>query len=119
MTSATRHDIGELTGFAMDVIHQVGEKALAFYGKGEPQIKFDEELVTEAELRLSDFFLSQLQGRFPDHHLFKDNFENTDYTDYGTQDSWLNIQKDPEYQKLKIFAGPRPRGNMLPGSTPN
>ena len=45
MTSVKSHDIGELTGFAMDVIHQVGEKALAFYGKGEPQIKFDEELV--------------------------------------------------------------------------
>lgn len=33
------------------------------------------------------------------------NFENSDYTDYGTEGSWLNMQKDPEYQKLKVFAG--------------
>ncbi|MCB2220982.1 MAG: TonB-dependent receptor [Bacteroidetes bacterium] len=33
------------------------------------------------------------------------NFENSDYTNYGTPDSWLNIQKDPEYQKAKFFAG--------------
>jgi myo-inositol-1(or 4)-monophosphatase len=89
MTSVKSHDIGELSGFAMDIIHQVGEKALAFYGKGEPQIKFDEELVTEAELRLSDYFLSQLQARFPDHHLFKDNFENTDYTHEGQRYLWI------------------------------
>jgi len=33
------------------------------------------------------------------------SFENSDYTNYGTPDSWLNMQKDPAYQKLKIFAG--------------
>lgn len=32
-------------------------------------------------------------------------FENSDYTDYGTEGSWLNMHKDPEYQKLKVFAG--------------
>jgi iron complex outermembrane recepter protein len=29
------------------------------------------------------------------------NFENSDYTNYGTDNSWLNMQKDPEYKKLK------------------
>ncbi len=33
------------------------------------------------------------------------NFENSDYTNYGTENSWLNMQKDPQYQKLKLFAG--------------
>lgn len=33
------------------------------------------------------------------------NFENSDYSNYGTDGSWLNMQKDPEYQKLKVFAG--------------
>lgn len=33
------------------------------------------------------------------------NFENSDYTDYGTDGSWLNMQKDPEYQKIKVYAG--------------
>ncbi len=89
MSSAHHRGIEELKNFAMDAIHQVGEKALAFYGKGEPQIKFDEELVTEAELQLSGFFERQLQARFPDHHLFKDTFESTQYTHEGDRYLWV------------------------------
>ena len=89
MSSAHHRRIDELNSFAMDVIHQVGEKALSFYGKGEPQIKFDEELVTEAELQLSGFFEHQLQDRFPDHHLFKDTFESTQYTHEGDRYLWV------------------------------
>ncbi|PWD99058.1 TonB-dependent receptor plug domain-containing protein [Marinilabilia rubra] len=33
------------------------------------------------------------------------NYEKSDYTNYGTSDSWLNMQKDPEYEKFKIFGG--------------
>lgn len=39
------------------------------------------------------------------HYFAGINFENSDYTNYGTTDSWLNMQKDPEYQKAKFFAG--------------
>ncbi|GAM10233.1 ferrichrome outer membrane transporter [Geobacter sp. OR-1] len=31
-------------------------------------------------------------------------YEQSDYTDYGTANSWLNIIKDPEYQKTKLYA---------------
>ncbi|MEZ5196365.1 MAG: TonB-dependent receptor [Bacteroidales bacterium] len=43
------------------------------------------------------------------------NFENSDYTDYGTENSWLNMQKDPEYQRLKVFAG----ANLFYGTNKN
>ncbi len=33
------------------------------------------------------------------------SYENSDYTNYGTTNSWLNMQKNPEYQKIKIFLG--------------
>jgi iron complex outermembrane recepter protein len=33
------------------------------------------------------------------------NFENSDYTNYGIENSWLNMHKDPEYKKLKMFSG--------------
>jgi outer membrane receptor protein involved in Fe transport len=33
------------------------------------------------------------------------NFENSDYTNYGNANSWLNMQKDPEYRKAKFFGG--------------
>ena len=29
------------------------------------------------------------------------NFENSNYTNYGSEGSWLNMKKDPNYQKLK------------------
>lgn len=33
------------------------------------------------------------------------NYESSDYTDYGTKPSWLNMKKNPEYTKNKIFCG--------------
>lgn len=41
------------------------------------------------------------------------NFENSDYTNYGTEGSWLNMHKDPEYQKIKAYAG----ANIFYGKT--
>lgn len=32
------------------------------------------------------------------------SYEQSDYTNYGTANSWLNIIKDPEYQKTKLYA---------------
>lgn len=32
-------------------------------------------------------------------------YEKSDYTNYGTTGSWLNMQKDPEYNKSRIYAG--------------
>ena len=43
------------------------------------------------------------------------NFENSNYTNYGSEGSWLNMKKDPEYQKLKIFAG----ANLFYGTNKN
>lgn len=31
------------------------------------------------------------------------SFERSDYTNYGTSDSWLNIKNNPEYQKTKLY----------------
>jgi len=33
------------------------------------------------------------------------NYEMSDYTNYGTDGSWLNMQKDPAYRKTKIYGG--------------
>ncbi len=50
------HGIEELSGFAMAFIKEAGKKALPYYGKGKPQVKFDQGMVTEADLRITDFF---------------------------------------------------------------
>ena len=59
--------IDELSEFAMDAIHQVGEKAMAYYGKGRPQVRFDESVVTAAEIQLADVFQNRLKQEFPEH----------------------------------------------------
>jgi myo-inositol-1(or 4)-monophosphatase len=70
MTIEKRPEMDELINFGMDFIHQAGEKALAFYGKGRPQVKFDQGVVTEAEIQLTEFFKSELNSHFPEHKLF-------------------------------------------------
>ncbi|MGV8073062.1 MAG: inositol monophosphatase family protein [Syntrophobacteraceae bacterium] len=60
----------DLTRFAMETVRRAGDEALRFYGKGDPETKFDYELVTEAELCIADFFGEQLRSRFPDHGIF-------------------------------------------------
>lgn len=32
-------------------------------------------------------------------------YETSDYTNYGSAGSWLNMQKNPEYQKTKVYGG--------------
>ena len=75
---ANRHSIDELSGFALDFIQGAGSEALSFYGKGRSKVKFDESLVTEAELHLSRYFQTKLQQTYPDHHTFQnDRIEET------------------------------------------
>ncbi len=37
------------------------------------------------------------------HFFLGASVENSDYTNYGTKDSWLNMIDDPEYQKTKFY----------------
>jgi outer membrane receptor protein involved in Fe transport len=41
------------------------------------------------------------QGNF--HYLLGAGYEKSDYTDYGTENSWLGMLDDPEYQKTKLY----------------
>ena len=54
MVKGTDKGIEKLAQFAKDVVIKSGEKALSYYGKGKSNIKFDEGLVTEAELQLTE-----------------------------------------------------------------
>ncbi len=64
--------IEELREFAVQVIREAGAEAMKFYGKGRNDVKFDEALVTEAELHLIEYFHQKLQERFPGHQVFGD-----------------------------------------------
>jgi len=81
--------IEHLTDFAMQVIRDAGEVALSYYGKREPNARFDEDLVTEAELRLSNFFQDQLAARFPEHRIYTNHQEDRGYSHEGERYLWV------------------------------
>ncbi len=81
--------IEALSKFALAVIREAGHKALSYYGKGQPDTKFDEKLVTEIELNLMDFFQSQLSDRFPDHQVFRGDPLGSEYTHGGKRYLWI------------------------------
>jgi len=83
------HDIEELTGFALDVVQGAGEEVLGYSGRGTPRIKFDESLVTEAELQLREFFLDQLHSRFPEHQVFQNSQTDNGYTHEKKRFMWV------------------------------
>jgi len=89
MVTSKDQGIKDLTQFAMEVIRSSGEKALTYYGRGKPDVKFDEELVTEAELYLTEFFQDQLHAHFPDHQVFNSNQKNEGYTHEGKRYLWI------------------------------
>jgi len=89
MATLKEQGIEDLTLFAMEVIRSSGEKALSYYSRGKPDVKFDEELVTEAELGLMEFFQDQLHIHFPDHKVFNNNQKNEGYTHEGKRYLWI------------------------------
>ena len=81
--------IEDLTQFAMEVIRRSGEEALSYYGKGKFNLKFDDELITEAELHLTEFYQDQLHAHFPEHQVFEGKQENKGYTHEGKRYVWI------------------------------
>lgn len=46
------------------------------------------------------------QNRIDNLHYFCGlSYETSDYTNYGSEGSWLNMKKDPQYEKTKIYGG--------------
>ena len=86
---AKGHGIDELSAFATEFIKEAGKKALAFYGKGQPQVKFDQSMVIEAELRLTDLFQDKLAGQYPEHQVFKFDQINENYSHEGKRYLWI------------------------------
>ncbi len=72
MTDTEATNIEELSKFAIDALRQTGDSALKYYGKGDPRLRFDDGLVTEAELHIAEVFRSLLQSKFPGHRIFGD-----------------------------------------------
>ena len=81
--------IEELLSFAKDAVSIAGDKALELYGKGNPEVKFDEELVTSAEVALVNFFRDRLNSIFPGHGVFGDPLPAEDYVHGEKRYLWI------------------------------
>jgi myo-inositol-1(or 4)-monophosphatase len=81
--------IEELMQFAKETVRSAGVKAMALYGKKNPKIKFDEELVTEAELTLVNFFKDRLNSVFPGHGMFGESLQAEDYVHGEKRYLWI------------------------------
>jgi myo-inositol-1(or 4)-monophosphatase len=82
--------IEELMGNGLGMIKDLGKIALEYYGKGRPGVKFDESLVTEAELRLRGKFGEKLGEIYPEHRRFDDGVaEDNDYTHDEKRYVWI------------------------------
>jgi myo-inositol-1(or 4)-monophosphatase len=88
MSDGKKPEVDDLIGFGMDFIHQAGENAMTFYGKGRPQVKFDQGVVTEAEIQLTELFKDQLRLHFPEHQLFSVDAVSQDYSHEGKRYLW-------------------------------
>ena len=89
MTSFADPSLEEMTQFSIDLVQQAGKEALKYYGKGRSRAVFDQSLVTEAELRLSGFFLEQLKHRFPDHQAFSSSHVGKEYSHGEKRHLWI------------------------------
>jgi myo-inositol-1(or 4)-monophosphatase len=70
MTQDLIHGIEALTAFAIEAIRSSGQAALDSFGKSRGATKFDEKLVTRAELQISKCFQQALDNQYPDHRMF-------------------------------------------------
>ena len=89
MTILNSSSLEEMNSFSLDLVQQAGKEALKYYGKGRSQSVFDQSLVTEAELRLSDFFQEQLNHRFPDHQAFNSSHIGNEYSHDKNRYLWI------------------------------
>jgi myo-inositol-1(or 4)-monophosphatase len=83
------HGIEELSDFAMEFIQKAGKKALGHYGKGRAQVRFDEGVVTEAELHMTEFFQEKLSDRYPEHRLFRFSEVSENYSHEDKRYLWI------------------------------
>lgn len=70
MIDKSKEGVGELFEFASILVKQCGEVSLKYYGKGNPDVKFDDNLITEAELAVQEHVGKAINERCPGHQIY-------------------------------------------------
>ena len=62
-----KKDRMEVLGFAKGLARAAGALAMSYYGRANPALRFDYELITEADLVVQNFVEKEVGGAFPGH----------------------------------------------------
>ncbi len=89
MANVQKAGLEEINRFSVDLVREAGKEALNYYGKGRTRAVFDQSLVTEAELRLTNFFQEQLRHQFPDHLAFSSSQISSGYSHDDKRYLWI------------------------------
>ncbi len=81
--------VDDLSAFAVQTILRMGQEALQFYGKGRQRPPFDQDLITQAELHLNDYFQEHIRNRYSDHLLFGQDHLDSGYTHDAKRFLWV------------------------------
>ena len=65
--------------FAETLVKQAGEIALRHYGRGNPRVRFDDELVTTADLAIRDVIRTSIADQYPEHRLLGEGPNHKSY----------------------------------------
>lgn len=72
-------NLGRLRDFIVEVLNEAGRIALEGYGKGRPDKKFDEEMVTSFEVKIENFVRAKIERAFPGHIIFGETSAGSEY----------------------------------------
>jgi len=75
----------EIHNFARALVRSGGEIAKAHFGHANPEVKYDESLVTEADLEVQEHIRVEVQKKYPDHRFL------------GEEEPQINDSKDTPF----------------------
>ncbi len=113
MAVVSKPDIDQLIAFAQDAILSCGQLASRFFRSVKPHERFDESLVTAAELELTAHFRQALAETFPAHRILGAEENEEGYTHEQKRYLWIF---DPRRTKR---ATPTNRSATSGSSTPS
>jgi myo-inositol-1(or 4)-monophosphatase len=70
--SLTEPELWTLKEFVENTLRKSGARLLEMYGRGDTRLKFDDDLVTEADNCAWEMISGKIKGSFPDHCFLRD-----------------------------------------------
>lgn len=68
----TRRELDEILIFAKGLARAAGALAMSYYGRANPTLRYDHDLITEADLALQDYIRQEVAAAYPDHEFQAD-----------------------------------------------